>query len=137
MSVRSVSGRTVTVHSVDESGTVLDLKRGIEQQLSVPLHLQRIILAGRELSDNAALAANGVVDGAIVQLVVRPDSHASDVASSRMMQEQLIEQNTQDSNPPPVLACSHQYNAIRLTNTHRDTGGCAVHVATEPDKAGD
>ncbi|CEO97251.1 hypothetical protein PBRA_000596 [Plasmodiophora brassicae] len=132
VSVRSVTGQTLAVHNVDESGAVLDLKRSIEHQHNVPSHLQRIIYAGRELDDNATLAASGIVDSTLVQLVVRPDRPVSDEAFARMMQEHEIEQAAHDPNGQPVR---RPLQHIPLVNVHPCAGGCAVHVGADPGDA--
>lgn len=80
LKILTLTGKTVIVH-IDSSGTVYDVKKGIQDAEGIPPDQQRLIHAGRQLEDARVVHTYGISSGATLHLVLRlrgtPDNSSS------------------------------------------------------------
>eukprot|EP00005_Dracoamoeba_jomungandri_P013502 CAMPEP_0174275714 /NCGR_PEP_ID=MMETSP0439-20130205/59976_1 /TAXON_ID=0 /ORGANISM="Stereomyxa ramosa, Strain Chinc5" /LENGTH=400 /DNA_ID=CAMNT_0015367847 /DNA_START=589 /DNA_END=1791 /DNA_ORIENTATION=+ len=68
--IRTLTGKTVTLDGVGLLETVLDLKNRVYSKEGLPPNSQRLIFAGRQLSDEV-LGRYGIHDGSTLHLTIR------------------------------------------------------------------
>lgn len=59
--VKTLTGKTITLF-VESTTTVFDVKKMLEQKENVPTNLQRLVFAGKELSDEGLLCDYNVTN---------------------------------------------------------------------------
>jgi hypothetical protein len=115
--VRSITGQTTELHEVPYDSTVADLKARVSSTLGIPPAVQRLIFAGRELTDNLTINAVRITDNAIVHLVVRRGPEVPPEAQGGN-EEQDVEGGVRPGGgaaPPP----GDMFSALRLGRVTR------------------
>eukprot|EP00475_Leptophrys_vorax_P035059 TRINITY_DN573_c0_g1_i1.p1 TRINITY_DN573_c0_g1~~TRINITY_DN573_c0_g1_i1.p1 ORF type:complete len:267 (-),score=74.98 TRINITY_DN573_c0_g1_i1:152-952(-) len=70
--IKDLKGVVTEIANLPENPSVLELKTQVEERLSIPRDVQRLIFSGKELTDNdLRLSDYNINDGTTVHLVVR------------------------------------------------------------------
>ena len=68
-----MTGKTTTL-DVKRDDNLIHLKRLIQDKQGIPVDMQRIIFAGRQLEDDGTLASYGIKTESTLHLVLRPEN---------------------------------------------------------------
>jgi len=68
--VKTLSGKTITIE-IEESDTIENLKKKIQEKEGLPAEEQRLVFAGKQLEDTRTLADYYIKNGNSIHLVIR------------------------------------------------------------------